>query len=436
MLREDFQRPFVGKRQLWTPDQEQTPKASFTDSSNIASVRTSQRRAQSFQHILRKGNQPPPQGVNSPSPINRNLPSDRDDNYDIILQPETRPISQEQLVAEVKGIYAGLVMVEAKCIEVDNKQTTLAQADPGAQPKLDKEQWQALIALHRTLLHEHHDFFLASQHPSASPVLRRLISKYAMPVRMWRYGIYSFLELLRHCLPTSLDHMLAFIYLAYSMMALLYETVPAFEDTWIECPGDLGRCRVSHGLLFTNRDMEKFEPTINGFLGLLDNQIGRVTRKFTDGDYYIAVANSVAMLGFASKDSVLMQAICRFPKDEEHDPNILNGADLTTTTPPFQSLNDLRNILQRLGNPNVCPLIHVPPIFLYELCKNPTTMLPVYQLNTLREIIEFYEEHLGYIGQTKELSGDMHTAAHWLSETQSALQEVLNSLNSLPFSKT
>ena len=39
--------------------------------------------------------------------------------------------------------------------------------------------------------------------------------------------------------------MLAFIYLAYSMMALLYETVPAFEDTWIECLGDLGRFRVA-----------------------------------------------------------------------------------------------------------------------------------------------------------------------------------------------
>jgi hypothetical protein len=34
------------------------------------------------------------------------------------LQQETSPISQEQLVNEVKGIYAGLVMVEKKCIEV------------------------------------------------------------------------------------------------------------------------------------------------------------------------------------------------------------------------------------------------------------------------------------------------------------------------------
>jgi hypothetical protein len=40
--------------------------------------------------------------------------------YRIVLQPETRPISQEQLVAEVKGIYAGLVMVEGKCIQVAN----------------------------------------------------------------------------------------------------------------------------------------------------------------------------------------------------------------------------------------------------------------------------------------------------------------------------
>ena len=35
-------------------------------------------------------------------------------------------------------------------------------------------------------------------------------------------------------------------YSTYSMMALLYETVPAFEDTWIECSGMLAR--LPHGL--------------------------------------------------------------------------------------------------------------------------------------------------------------------------------------------
>lgn len=169
------------------------------------------------------------------------MDSDWDPDPEILLQPETRPISHDQLVVEVKGIYAGLVMVEAKCIDVDEKQSH----ENSRQNKLSNEQWQALIALHKTLLHEHHDFFLASQHPSASPALSRLAAKYSMPSRMWRHGIHAFLEVLRHRLPESLDHMLAFIYIAYSMMALLYETVSTFEDTWIECLGDLGRYRMA-----------------------------------------------------------------------------------------------------------------------------------------------------------------------------------------------
>lgn len=37
--------------------------------------------------------------------------------------PQTRPISQEQSVAEVKGIYTGLVMVESKCIKANRAQS-------------------------------------------------------------------------------------------------------------------------------------------------------------------------------------------------------------------------------------------------------------------------------------------------------------------------
>ncbi|WDK18093.1 telomerase-binding protein EST1A protein [Colletotrichum graminicola] len=211
----DFQREHsIKPGRLWTPEESQPRKADTGRSRD-----------------------------REPTTLSRNFDqSSVEDNTEVLIkQPETRPISQEQLVAEVKGIYAGLVMVESKCIEVDNAQSSSKDTSP----ILNNEQWQALIALHRTLLHEHHDFFLASQHPSASPALRRLASKYAMPARMWRHGIHSFLELLRHRLPASLEHMLTFIYLAYSMMALLYETVPTFEDTWIECLGDLGRYRMA-----------------------------------------------------------------------------------------------------------------------------------------------------------------------------------------------
>ncbi|KAK4946250.1 hypothetical protein LTR10_014762 [Elasticomyces elasticus] len=177
--------------------------------------------------------------MSSPEPASihsQDVPSGNE--IKMLLQPETRPISQEQLVNEVKGIYAGLVMVEKKCVEICQQQSQTTN-------KLTNEQWQALIALHRTLLHEHHDFFLASQHPTASPALRRLPTKYAMPARMWRHGIHSFLELLRHRLPYSLEHMLSFVYLAYQMMGLLMESVHAYHETWIECLGDLARYRMA-----------------------------------------------------------------------------------------------------------------------------------------------------------------------------------------------
>lgn len=171
----------------------------------------------------------------APSPI------DDSGSQPLFRQLETNPISQERLINEVKGIYAGLVMVENKCIEVDTSPSSTAAAEPD----LKLEQWQKLISLHRSLLHEHHDFFLASQHPAANSGLRRLATKYQMPARLWRHGIHSFLEFLRHRLPASLEHMLTFIQLSYSLMTLLYETVPAFIETWIECLGDLSRYRMA-----------------------------------------------------------------------------------------------------------------------------------------------------------------------------------------------
>ncbi|PVH70137.1 hypothetical protein DL98DRAFT_578007 [Cadophora sp. DSE1049] len=469
-------RPKTLTRQLGTANLAILPMPSV-DHTNVASTQ----RSRALRSVQRKlTNQASQNAKDGATILGRNasfqsLPV-RDDNYDIIMQPETRLISQEQLVAEVKGIYAGLVMVEAKCIEVDNKQATLAQADPTSQPKLNNEQWQALIALHRTLLYEHHDFFLASQHPSASPALRRLASKYAMPARMWRHGIHSFLELLRHRLPASLDHTLAFIYLAYSMMALLYETVPAFEDTWIECLGDLGRYRMAiedddlrdrevwtgvarhwyskasdkapttgrlyhhlailarpnalqqlfyyakslcvvipftsaresiltlfepvlnpgsnsthgqyrlppfdeafvkaHGLLFTNGDVEQFEAVVNDFVDLLNEHIHRVGRKFMEQGYYIAIANSVAMLAFASKDNPVVQAMTENPALES---DVVIAGDDSHAVGSFQrakylSIETLEIVLGRTDDPNVLPFIHATMVFMYHLARHPAAM--------------------------------------------------------------
>ncbi|KFY38085.1 hypothetical protein V495_06766, partial [Pseudogymnoascus sp. VKM F-4514 (FW-929)] len=364
--------------------------------------------------------------LTSGKPQGHQLSSPTFDDTRMVSQPKTLPISQEQLVAEVKGIYVGLVMVEGKCIQVDRKQELLAKEAPaGSPPKLNNEQYQALIALHRTLLHEHHDFFLASQHPSATPAVRRLPDKYAMPARLWRHAIHSFLELLRNRLPASLDYMLAFIYLAYSMMTLLLETVPKFEDTWIECLGDLGRYRMaieddnvrvrevwaqvarqwylksanrspeigrlyhhlailarpdalpqllyygkslavptpftaaresimtlfeptlnpvagkrryspvitaivrSHAIIFTGRSLDTFDETLGEIKTNLDGHIARITKKYLEQGYCLAISNCIALLGYGAEDNPLALLLVK-PKSTDAD-TIMRDADSAPT---------------------------------------------------------------------------------------------------------
>ncbi|RMJ23758.1 hypothetical protein PHISP_05381 [Aspergillus sp. HF37] len=156
----------------------------------------------------------------------------------LLRSPETYSITEAQLNNEVRKIYAGLEMVESKAIE-------FYQQYVESREDLSAPQWRALIALHRTLLQEHHDFYLASLHPSASAPVKQLAEKYSMPTRMWRYGIHLFLDMLYRRLPDTLEHMTTFIYIAYSMLTLLLETVPKFEQTWIECLGDLARYRMA-----------------------------------------------------------------------------------------------------------------------------------------------------------------------------------------------
>ncbi|KAG7101406.1 EST/SMG-like protein 2 like [Verticillium longisporum] len=458
---DDLSRP-KSTRTLWNPDTSQlnpSPRAGGpkgkAHQSNASTNKTARPASSS-------GNAPPqqPQDDARGTTASKN----KDDAITIIKQPETRPISQEQLVAEVKGIYAGLVMVESKCIEVDNLQNTKEGAIP-----LNHEQWQALIALHRTLLHEHHDFFLASQHPSANTALRALAERYAMPARMWRHGIHSFLELLRHRLPDSLEHMLSFIYLAYSMMALLYETVPKFEDTWIECLGDLGRYRMAieddsmadrevwtavsrhwyskasdkspttgrlyhhlailsrpnvlrqlfyyskslvvptpfvsaresiltlfdpvlsdqsgkssrlpeldmhfvclHAVLFKGTEQERFQPAFDSFIGGLDIQIARCSRRWLEPGYYIGISNTCALLNYGDPSSTLLRAMegepsADYPMETPEDDNRFEKAlQLNYRTH--------RVVWRRFGDPSILAYLHTTLVPIYHLIRSRNTI--------------------------------------------------------------
>lgn len=144
----------------------------------------------------------------------------------LLNQTATRPILEAQLIDEVKGIYAGLVMVEKKCAEIVAEQASCHKKH------LENQQWKALVALHRTLLQEHHDFFSASQHPVASPALRALAVKYAMPARMWRRGVRGLLDLMQDQSPEDLGAMLEFEFAIEDWLRRLRQDVPSMMDEW------------------------------------------------------------------------------------------------------------------------------------------------------------------------------------------------------------
>ncbi|PYH95343.1 hypothetical protein BO71DRAFT_206123 [Aspergillus ellipticus CBS 707.79] len=147
-------------------------------------------------------------------------------------------ITEEQLINDVRSIYGGIIMVEGRLLEQD----AIMAATPIPAPH---EKYRATSFVHRLLMIEHSDFFLASRHPIASAPIQALAENYAMPARFWRYGIHAHLEVLRNRLPDSLEHMVTFICFAYSMLTLMLETAPTFEDTWMECLGDLSRYRMA-----------------------------------------------------------------------------------------------------------------------------------------------------------------------------------------------
>ncbi|KAF7909925.1 uncharacterized protein EAF01_003643 [Botrytis porri] len=204
------------KGKLWTPDQDSLFTRSSFDPSNIASIQANKTRAQAMKPGAHRSIKSSPQLMPRSAPHLNHESKPQGEDYTIILQPETRPISQVQLVAEVKGIYADLVMVEAKCIEVDNKQAGLTQGD-SSQPKLNNEQWQ----------------------------------------------FYYYAKSLYTVVPFTSVH---------KSILTLFDPVLNVENSQSQYqlpPLDTAFIKA-HTHLFTNRTMDRFDIAIKEFLGLLD----------------------------------------------------------------------------------------------------------------------------------------------------------------------
>jgi hypothetical protein len=66
--------------------------------------------------------------------------TDVESEVENLFQSETRLISHEQLIAEVRDIYVGLVMIEAKCIDMNKNLSMKAEKEvPSHQKRLSNE---------------------------------------------------------------------------------------------------------------------------------------------------------------------------------------------------------------------------------------------------------------------------------------------------------
>ncbi|KAG7424480.1 hypothetical protein Forpi1262_v014587 [Fusarium oxysporum f. sp. raphani] len=162
------------------------------------------------------------------------------------------------------------------------------------------------------------------------------------------------------------------------MMVLLCETAPAFEDTWIECLGDLGRYRMAienddirdrevwvgqlyyytkslcvpisfssarasimtlfnsmpsggptrlapldaafvrvHGILFSGKPRDQLDETIETFIGLLDPFIKKSPKQWLENGYNTAISLACSLLGYGAESNVLMQAISKKPEETD-----------------------------------------------------------------------------------------------------------------------
>lgn len=77
-----------------------------------------------------------------------------------------------------------------------------------------------------------------------------------MSAKMRRHGIHAFLEIFRYKFSKILNHILIFVYCAYSMISLFFKIVSTFENICTKCLDDLGRyCMAIEDEIFMNRNV-------------------------------------------------------------------------------------------------------------------------------------------------------------------------------------
>ena len=159
----------------------------------------------------------------------------------MLHQPYAPGFSEQNLRNDVSSIWKDLVLFEAMCIHIDGVQIALIKSASEGDRKKSDTDWSFTNQTHFQLLNLHADFFLATQSSVASAEIQNLAQLHEVPTRLWTHGIQSYMDVLKHGLPTSSESLKRFLHFSYGILKCLLETSATFRTTWVERLGDLGR---------------------------------------------------------------------------------------------------------------------------------------------------------------------------------------------------
>ncbi|KAK4096510.1 hypothetical protein N658DRAFT_553646 [Parathielavia hyrcaniae] len=146
----------------------------------------------------------------------------------------------------------------------------------------------------------------------------------------------------------------------------------------------------THGILFSGKQEEHLEPSMDRFLELIDNRISRSTRRWLEPGYHIGISNICALLGYGDESNPIAQALnVTRPSDTESQDQLMPDSEPPATPSPsvsaskqFPSPRKLFNatydvVCRRFGDRNTLPFLHVTLVFIHHLTFFPEAMAHV-----------------------------------------------------------
>lgn len=139
----------------------------------------------------------------------------------------------------------------------------------------------------------------------------------------------------------------------------------------------------THGILFSHKQSENFGLVVNEFLGSLDTHISRITKRWMEAGYYIAIANCCALLSYGKEENLIMKLIHN-QNEEKQDQS--KGFGLNTfklskefLAKEFEDARHLANgthevVFRRRDDANVLPYTHVVMVFMFFLTRLPDAL--------------------------------------------------------------